>query len=49
LGDRQKAIARAMQNREGSDGARPEQPKDYGPDRMQQSGHTCGNQRMHHP
>jgi len=37
-----------MQHREGDDGAGPEQPQDYRPDRMQQGGQTRRNQRMHH-
>ena len=37
-----------MQHRESGDRARPYQPKDNGPDRMQQGGETRRNQRMHH-
>jgi hypothetical protein len=36
-----------MQHRKSSDGAGPEHPEDYCPDRMKQSGQTCRYQRMH--
>jgi hypothetical protein len=35
LGDRQQAIASTMQHCKGGDRARPEEPKDHGPNRME--------------